>query len=411
MPRDRLHASLLNAGHFIDHLVMLVFATVAALALTHDWGMGYAELVPYATPGFIAFGVFSMPAGWLADRWSREGMMVVFFVGIGVAAMLAGLARTPFEMAAGLFLVGVFAAIYHPVGLALIYDLASRSGVSRTGGAGAAIAANGVWGNLGVGSAALITGFFIDHGGWRAAFLVPGAVSILLGIGYASLTWADIARHVARRKPAPAHASDTLPHPERAAIRRITAIIFFTTAISGLIFQSTTFALPKVFDERLASVAPSATAIGWLAFSVFAIASLAQLVVGRMLDRHGPRPVFMTVAVMQVVFFALMPGLTGWPVVAVALAFMLGTFGQIPINDYMIGRLATPARRATVYGVRFVVTFAVLGAALPFISWVHRTWGFDTLFRILSVCAAIVLSAAALLPSRMPQATPAAASE
>jgi predicted MFS family arabinose efflux permease len=135
---------------------------------------------------------------------------------------------------------------------------------------------------------------------------------------------------------------------------------------------------------------------------VFAVGSMGQLVVGRLLDNLGPRVVFMTVAAMQVVFFALMPGLTGWAAVAVALAFMLGAFGQIPINDYMIGRMATPERRASIYGVRFVVTFAVLGAALPFISWVHKLYGFDTLFRILSVCAAIVLAAAAMLPSRLP---------
>ena len=126
MPRNRLHVALLNAGHFIDHLVMLVFATVSALALSREWGMGYSELVPYATPGFVAFGVFSMPAGWLADRWSREGMMVVYFVGVGLASILTGFARTPLEIAAGLFAVGIFAAIYHPVGLALIYDTTKR---------------------------------------------------------------------------------------------------------------------------------------------------------------------------------------------------------------------------------------------------------------------------------------------
>lgn len=401
MPRNRLHVALLNAGHFIDHLVMLVFATVSALALSREWGMGYSELVPYATPGFVAFGVFSMPAGWLADRWSREGMMVVYFVGVGLASILTGFARTPLEIAAGLFAVGIFAAIYHPVGLALIYDTTKR--------AGAALAANGVWGNLGVGSAALITGFFIDHGGWRAAFFVPGVVSILLGVGYFILMRAEIAHHTAAVTSASASAAPTpkraaVPHPDRELILRVTAIVFFTTAVSGLIFQSTTFALPKVFGERLTTIAPSATWIGWLAFMVFAVGSMGQLVVGRLLDNLGPRVVFMTVAAMQVVFFALMPGLTGWAAVAVALAFMLGAFGQIPINDYMIGRMATPERRASIYGVRFVVTFAVLGAALPFISWVHKSYGFDTLFRILSVCAAIVLAAAAMLPNRLPAA-------
>lgn len=414
MQRQRLRGLLLNAGHFVDHLVMLVFATVAALALSREWGLSYGELVPYATPGFVAFGLFSLPAGWLADRWSRDGMIAVFFAGVGVASLATALARSPIELATGLFAIGVFAAIYHPVGLALVYESASN--------AGNAIAVNGVWGNFGVASAALITGWFIDHGSWRAAFWVPGLVSVALAIAYA---WAcgpfpPLALAVLRKSPpddAGAAAGGKaralgqgVGRPEDAAEwLRITSIIFFTTAVAGLIYQSTTFALPKVLAERSAGIGGSATLIGWLAFVVFAIASSAQIVVGRMLDRAGPRPVFLVVAATQVVFFALMPGRSDWAALAVALAFMLGAFGQIPINDYMIGRMASPERRASIYGVRFVVTFAVLGVALPFISWVHDHWGFDMLFRILSGAALLILVAASLLPGRLPQARPAEA--
>ena len=149
--RDRIHFLFLNVGHFLDHLLTLVFATVAALALTREWGLSYSALIPYTTPGFVAFGVFALPAGWLADKWSREGMMAVFFVGIGLASIATGVARTPFEVGLGLFVIGVFAAIYHPVGLALLVERASKTGT------GMAIGINGVWGNLGVASAALIT--------------------------------------------------------------------------------------------------------------------------------------------------------------------------------------------------------------------------------------------------------------
>ena len=97
--RERLHFLLLNIGHFLDHLFTLIFATVAALALHREWGLGYAELLKYATPGFFAFGVFALPAGWLADKWSREGMMSVFFIGIGLASIATAFARTPLELA------------------------------------------------------------------------------------------------------------------------------------------------------------------------------------------------------------------------------------------------------------------------------------------------------------------------
>jgi MFS family permease len=391
--RERLHFLLLNVGHFLDHLFTLIFATVAALALHREWGLGYGELLKYAAPGFFAFGVFALPAGWLADKWSREGMMGVFFVGIGLSSIATAFARTPLEIGIGLFVIGVFAAIYHPVGLALVVEKWKNTGMR--------IAVNGVWGNLGVASAALITGYFIDHGGWRVAFVVPGIISIVVGIVYTALVWPEI---MAPRSRALSRASSrTLPADLRALLFRVSMIVFLTTAVSSIVFQSTTFALPKVFDERLGGIALSATVIGQLAFLVFALASIGQLIVGHLLDRLGPRTVFIGAAAIQVVFFASMPGLADWAALGCALIFMLAAFGQIPINDYMIGRLAEGEWRARVYGMRYVISFTALAATLPLIAFVYETWGFDMLFRVLAVSAAVILCAVAMLPRRLPE--------
>ena len=418
MNRDRFYFLLLNVGHFLDHLFTLIFATVAALALHREWGIGYAELLAYATPGFLSFGLFSLPAGWLADRWSRDGMMTVFFIGIGLASIATGFASTPLQIGIGLFAIGIFAAIYHPVGLAIVTMKWRNTGMR--------IAANGVWGNLGVACAALITGFLIDNGGWRMAFILPGVFSIGMGLAYMALRWDGIrAEHAAPKAPARQGSSGMSPS-YRALLLRVSAIVFLTTAVSSIIFQSTTFALPKIFDERLQGLAGQlsewaqsvsevgqadvATAVGALAFIVFAVASIAQLVVGVMLDRFGPRRVFMTVAAMQIVFFSTMPGLTDGLALAVAVGFMLGAFGQIPINDYMIGKMASGSYRARIYGVRYVVAFSVLAISLPLIAFVYDNWGFDTLFRILAAAALVILAAVAILPRRLPtpEAVPAA---
>ena len=390
--RERTHFLLLNVGHFMDHLFTLIFATVAALALHREWGLGYADLLKYATPGFFAFGVFALPAGWLADKWSRDGMMSVFFIGIGVASISTGFARTPFEIALGLFIIGMFAAIYHPVGLAIVVEKWKNTGMR--------IAVNGVWGNLGVASAALITGYFIDHGGWRTAFVVPGIASILVGIAYSVLRWPHITQPRARSERTAT--AQELPSDVKAMLLRVSMIVFLTTAVSSIVFQSTTFALPKVFDERLSGLAISATALGQLAFLVFALASIGQLIVGHFLDRLGPRTVFMAAAALQVIFFMAMPGLVDVPALVCALGFMLAAFGQIPINDYMIGRLADGEWRARIYGVRYVVSFTVLAAALPLIAFIYENWGFDALFRVLALSAAVILAAVSLLPQRLP---------
>ena len=415
MNRDRAHFLFLNVGHFLDHLFTLIFASVAALALTREWNLGYADLLKYATPGFFAFGVFSYPAGWLADKWSREGMMVVFFVGIGLASLATGFAQSPLQVGIGLFVIGMFAAIYHPVGLAMVTQKWKNTGMR--------LAVNGVWGNLGVASAALITGFLIDNGGWRMAFIVPGCISAAVGVAYALARHGEIS---AERSAARSAAGGTAqPVNQTALFMRVSLIVFLTTAVSSIIFQATTFALPKIFDERLQGLssevvgwlrdhglggrADVATTVGVFAFAVFAIASMAQLVVGSLLDRIGARPVFMGAAVIQLVFFALMAGSReGWALV-LALGFMLGAFGQIPINDFMIGKMASGGARARVYGIRYVISFTALAAALPLISLVYQRWGFDTLFYVLSAAAAVIFVLVSFLPRRLPAASAAAA--
>ena len=129
MKHRQLEFLFLNVGHFFDHLIILIFSAVAALGLAREWGMGYAQLIPYATPGFVAFGLFAVPAGWLADKWSREGMMLVFFLGIGTAAVLTALADTPLQIGLGLFVIGMFGAIYHPVGLAMVVQGRTKTGM------------------------------------------------------------------------------------------------------------------------------------------------------------------------------------------------------------------------------------------------------------------------------------------
>ena len=411
--KDQAHFLLLNVGHFLDHLFMLIFATVAALALHREWGVGYAELLAYATPGFFAFGLFALPAGWFADKWSRDGMMVVFFAGVGVSSVLTGFSQTPLQVGIGLFAIGTFAAIYHPVGLAIVTMKWRNTGMR--------IAVNGVWGNLGVACAAVITGYLIDHGGWRLAFILPGIFSIALAGVYFVLMRDEI--HVEKHSATETKRTEVseISVSHKSLLFRVSMIVFVTTAVSSVIFQSTTFALPKIFDERMQGLASelvlwldgeessvqqyTATMIGSLAFIVFAVASMAQIVVGSLLDRYGPRMVFMTLAVMQLVFFSLMPGLEGATAFAVSLGFMLGAFGQIPINDFMIGKMARGDIRARIYGIRYVVAFSVLAITLPLIAVVYDRWGFDMLFRILAGAAFVILIAVALLPRKLPEPT------
>ncbi|MDA7963455.1 MFS transporter [Ruegeria sp.] len=396
--RDTQYYLLLNAGHFLDHYIMLIFATVAALALSGGWQMSYAELLPLGTAGFAAFAICALPAGWMADRWGRDRMMVVFFAGIGAASVLTGLARTPWQLGAGLFLIGVFASIYHPVGLAIVTTRWNKTGMR--------LAVNGVWGNLGVGLAALVTGLLIDLGNWRAAFVLPGVLSMALAWPYYRVT-----SDIRVQGIAPKGGTQQAQSQPGTGFWRVMFCVFLTAALGSAVFQSTTVALPEIFEERVSDLAThiagqlgdtgtrSASVLGALAFSVFAAASLAQLVTGQMLDRIGARPTLVLVSFSQVVFFLLMPGLSGWAAYGVALCFMLGVFGLIPINDFLIGTTTSRENRAKAMGLRYLVIFLTMSGVLPMIAWVHVAWGFDGLFRVLAVFAfAIFLGGLILLP-------------
>ncbi len=68
--------------------------------------------------------------------------------------------------------LGVFAAIYHPVGTTMLIAVATRRGKS--------LAMNGVAGNLGAALAAAGTAAIAAFFGWRAAFIVPGIICVHL---------------------------------------------------------------------------------------------------------------------------------------------------------------------------------------------------------------------------------------
>ena len=392
---QRTHFVFLNLGHFIDHLLMLIFATAAALTLAREWGMSYAELIPYATPGFVAFGLFSLPAGWLADKWSREGMMLVFFFGIGMSAIATALAQSPLQMAFGLFAIGVFGAIYHPVGIPLVIQGYMKTGLR--------IAVNGVFGNLGVAVAALLTGYLVDQSGWRSAFIWPGLVTIVIGAGYAILVGRGRSEGASTDAggASPENATAGEMQLGRHLLIRIFAIVFFSTAIGSLVFQSTTFTLPKIFEERLGDLAVSATLIGWYAFVVFAIASMGQLVVGYLVDRFSIKAVFVAVAIFQVIFFLAMIGRVGNVALLVAIAFMLVVFGQIPINDVLVGRITKSEWRSRAYGLRYVIGFTVMASAVPMVAWIYARWSSDALFIVLAAAGAGILIAVVMLPRQL----------
>jgi len=375
-------ALLLNIAHAIDHLMLLVFATAVG-AIAAEFGVGrWEDLMPYTTGAFVMFGLGSLPSGRLGDLWGRRAMMVVFFFGIGAAALLVAATRTPLQLALALSLVGAFASIYHPVGIPMLVRDAARPGLT--------IGINGLAGNLGIAAAAISTGLLVQAAGWRAAFAVPGLVSIGCGLLFL--------RVAPREAEAPARRADSsveLP----AAMRNRVFLVMTLTAITGsLLFNFTTNGNGELLKSRLPSLLGQPALLGALLAGVYALASLAQLVVGQLIDRVPMKALMVGILALQPPLFVAAALSAGWVFYATMILFMLLIFGAIPFTDALIVRFVDDRMRSRVTGMRLAVSFGVSSMAVWALGPLVKASGFTTLLLVMAAIALCSTAFAWFLP-------------
>jgi predicted MFS family arabinose efflux permease len=366
----RVSIGFINWAHAIDHYVMLILATVV-IELTVVYGWTYAELIALGTPAFVAFGVFSLPAGWLGDRWSRRNMMALFYLGCGVSLAGAALAPSPTMLAVALTALGTFAAIYHPVGTAMLIEQATSRGRS--------LAFNGVCGNLGVALAAGITATLVYALGWRGAFLVPAIVCVITAIAYVLVVPDDHHKNATRTS-----APDVALAPWAAAT--LFALFIVIALSAGLVFHIATIALPKIVDERLGLDA-SLIEVGGIATLILMCGAVAQLTIGRLVEKFPLHLLFAGVAVLQFAGVLWIVYARG-PMLVVALAVAVAAiYAQVTVNDLVIARYTADAWRSRVFAVRYFLTFLVSGAAVWLISVLYGRGGFDLVLGFAAVIA------------------------
>jgi MFS family permease len=365
----RISIGFINWAHAIDHYVILIFPTVV-IGLEAVYGRSYAELIALGTASFVAFGIFSLPAGWLADRWSRRNMMALFYFGCGVSLIAATLAPNLVMLAIALFALGMFAAIYHPVGTAMLIEQATVRGRS--------LALNGVCGNLGVAFAAGITALLASAIGWRGAFLVPAVACLITGFVYLRMVPNDHHKSVKR---------DKTPDVRLAAgiAAAVFALFILIALTAGLVFHIVTVALPKIVDERLGNVA--LVMVGGLATVILVFGAVAQLVMGRLVEKLPLHVLFAGIALWQFIGVVWAAYATGYMVLVALAVAVFGIYGQVTVTDMVIARYTADAWRGRVYAVRYFLTFMVSGAAVSLIALLHGRGGFDLVLTVTAVIA------------------------
>lgn len=383
---------MLNVGHGIDHMFLLVFATaIASIAVEFGYA-NWTDLMPYSVGAFALFGLGALPAGRLGDLWGRRIMMIIFFVGMGFAAVLVSLTQNAWQLAAALTLLGVFASIYHPVGIPML--------VQNVPNPGAVIGLNGLAGNLGIAVAALVTGFLVKWVGWRAAFVIPGLVSIICGIIFA-ITCPKETEAPSRRKSGKARVTLT-----PAMLVRAFAVMTAAAAVSTVLFNFTTNGNSQLLSERFKGVIEDPAVLGALLAVIYTIASFAQIVVGRLIDRMPFKPLQLWISVAQIPLLIFAAHTHDWWLFVALLAVMVFIFGSIPFTDAMIVRYVDDRLRSRVAGMRLTVAFGISSLAVWLLGPMVKQIGFSSSLWIMAGIAALKAAIVLLLPDE-PEAEPA----
>ena len=372
----------INIGHFLDHFMMLIFAKAAFDAGRH-FGLSYDEIIIYGTLGLFLFGAAAPLAGWLADKYSRSLIIIIYPFGVSLGAFLCFLSSSPIMLGFSIGVIGFFAAIFHPVGIAMLIRDSNKVGIR--------LGVNGVWGNMGVAAAPVLTGFIILNSNWQLSFLVPSLICLIFGIaqlrGFKEI---DIKEEKNKQKT-----SNGLVEGWKIVLLSLT----MTTLAGGFIFGSLTFLIPRIFEVNLSGISVDIAITGLLAGIVYAIASLSQVGVGYLIDRYSPKIILGFVGIGQFFLIYLSSLYIDYALFFVMLMAMFFVFGQVPITDAILVRYVDDQWRARILSVKFLINLCAGASVLPLVSlFLGYGYTFSDLLTILSCLAIFVVISAYMLP-------------
>ena len=359
------------------------FYFVIILSLEQEWNFTYNELISLWTLGALLIGLGALPAGWLSDKWSRSFMMVIMFFGMGFSSILCGLSNEKFLLFLGLSLLGLSCSIYHPVGIAWVVNSSDKKG--------RALGINGIFGGIGIGSGAFIAGLLIKYFDWKVAFILPGIVSIFVGIILFILI---INKHISFQniKSENLHLSNSSND-----LILIASIMLFSMFALGLTFQIMQTSIPKVFDIRIQNL--STFAIGATIGAIYGIAGLMTLVGGIMADKFSLKKIYVIGIAAQVPCFFCIAYFTGLSLIIVCLIAAMFNSSILPTENILLAKFTPEKHHGLIYGFKFIIAFGSAPIAVFLISKIYEeTQEFTNLFYISSTLMILVTLAVVFLP-------------
>ncbi|UCH22587.1 MAG: MFS transporter [Deltaproteobacteria bacterium] len=369
-------------GHFMSHFNMLVFPAVV-IPLTASMNLTMAEVLGISFWMYLLFGLTALPWGLAADRWGAKPLLLLFYLG----ACLAGLgAALQIDSSAGfgiaLAAIGFFSGIYHPAGLGLISKEMKRVSVG--------MGYNGIFGNLGLTTAPLLTGFVNWLWGPRSAYLVLGALNFL---GLLLLLSLPISKSGQIK---------TAVSTEENGLLGAFLILLIAMMLGGIVYRGATVILPAYFELKnqeifhwLSSIIGGSLSKNLVATSftsvIYLVGMIGQYTGGRIGERYAPKMgylIFHAVTV-PVAFLMAMAGNISLIVLAVFYFFFL--LGMQPIENTLVADFTPKRFHHSAYGTKFVLTFGVGAVAVKMAAAIETTVGIQAVFPALGMTSLILV--------------------
>ena len=382
------------ASHFLFHFHEIAFPALA-IPLTLSLGMELKDVLALGFPMYLLFGLGALPWGVFADHTSNRLALIIGFFGCAAGSFLTALSTTPSGILWSLAVIGAFCCISHPAGMGLI----SHGAKNR----GAALGLFSVAGTVGLIVGPFLAGLMNWLAGWKVAYAVMGAVSVLWGV---ALLFVRIDETPITQENATGGGAGGNGFSPGTVI-----LFFWIVTLGGLVYRINIVALPAYLEFKagflagvlhdlldIPAVAATTTmAAATLTSVIYAAGIFGQLWGGRVADRHELRRLYIAFNAAILPLALLMALLTEQFLVAAAAAYVFFALGIQPVENSLIASFTPPRWRSTGYGLAAILIFGVGALAVYLVGWVSTRWSLGAVYFFSSALLVMIVGSAALL--------------
>lgn len=375
-------------GHFLSHFNMLVFPALV-LPLSTRFDLNLTTVIGFSFWMYLLFGLTALPWGIIADRLGARPLFFIFYTGAGLSglAAAAGLDSEiilPLALAA----LGFFSGIYHPIGLGLISKEISRISL--------AMGYNGMFGNLGLGMAPLLTGLVNWLWGPKAVFLV------LSGINFCGLLFLYLAPLSESPKVA-----KSLDQDNNKSLK-VFLIMLVAMMLGGLVYRGSTLITPAYFELNTKAVYNWFTTLfngrisnNLLATTttsfIFLIGMTAQYTGGKLAEKIHPRYCYLLFHLITIPMAFLIAKTSDLTLIVCTAIYFFFLLGMQPSENTLVAGLVPQRFRHSAYGLKFILTFGVGAFAVQIIGIIQSTFGIRAIFQGLGSISAVLVTVILIL--------------